>query len=188
LPGYGQIDEYEEGITSDESQSAVAREEQATTDTVREEDDGIPYDQRFPTEQQYMDSQSGKIWAHVLPNFLENRFHQAVLFNYNEARYHTENVIIQVEKRGEERVFEVAYAPRSLLTAGMMLECHGCLVGGWVFDEIIGRDGGYVYIRCSNSTFHEIAEIRLKRPHVYQGTWMDKIRRMARYLVTCASL
>ncbi|KAJ7204264.1 hypothetical protein C8J57DRAFT_1259371 [Mycena rebaudengoi] len=185
LPGYGQMDEYEEEITSKDDQSTVNAEARPATDTVREEEGGIPYTQRFPTEEQYMDSQSGKVWMHALPNFLENRCHQPVLWNYNEPCYHAENVIIQVEKRGEERVFEVSHSPRNLLTVGMILRCHGCLVGGWELEEIFGRDGPHIYTRCSNTTFHETVEIRMKRSYVYQATWVDKIRCMARLMAPC---
>ncbi|KAJ7294045.1 hypothetical protein C8J57DRAFT_1211411 [Mycena rebaudengoi] len=182
LPGYGET----EGNSGwEDSKDIVETASHDTTITQETTPNISDYARQFPTEEQYMDSQSGKVWMNALATFLEARRYQTVLTNYDAAYSHMENVIIQVVKRGVERVFEVYCSPRSLLAVGMTLECHGCLGGGWIIDEIQGQDEQHVYMCCTNHTFREIAEIRMIRRYQYRPMLMNKARHMAQHMVPC---
>ncbi|KAJ7293030.1 hypothetical protein C8J57DRAFT_1490497 [Mycena rebaudengoi] len=185
LPGYEtDLGNYQEGNLSDGATSTAAHTIRVTTDTERNENE-LQYTYRHPTEEHYMQSQSGRIWMDTLPAFLEAHRHQPAFSSYKNAYLHSENVIIQVDKRGVERVFEVFCSPRNLLAEGMTLECHGCLIGGWVIEEITGQDDQYVYMRCVNDTFREITEIRMVHRYQYRASWADKIRHLTHRMAPC---
>ncbi|KAJ7216219.1 hypothetical protein C8J57DRAFT_1255313 [Mycena rebaudengoi] len=109
--------------------------------------------------------------------------------NENELQYTyrhpTEEHYMQSRQTRSGRVFEVFCSPRNLLTEGMTLECHGCLIGGWVIEEITGQDDQYVYMRCVNDTFREITEIRMVHCYQYQASWVDKIRHLTHRMAPC---
>ncbi|KAJ7272794.1 hypothetical protein C8J57DRAFT_1225143 [Mycena rebaudengoi] len=185
LPGYGTgLEVHEGGGVSEEDTSVAEDTIRTTTETERRENEP-PYTHRFPTEEHYMQSQSGRIWVDALPAYLEARRHPPVLLDYDDAYLHSENVIIQVDKRGVERVFEIICSPRNRLTEGMTLECHGCLFGGWVIEEITGQDDQHIYMRCVNNVLYEIAEIRMLHHYRYRATWRDQARHWAHRMAPC---